>query len=161
MNRGDLMNLKIIISSIFVIVFIGHFHAAGILAFSDADLERYQQDNIRINRTERNEQIEQTISKQPQSEQRNNAQYWCEKGRSADDRVSTAALNVARLSGTAAGVTAVYGDRYSGSQAIADAHLALDVAEKELDATKKDRARLHEDAHRLNVPAGWLRCQFE
>lgn len=137
----------------------------GQMSFGDTDLERYKGGGSRFVREEQpstnNERpTGETNSTNKREDRIKDQDYWCEKATAAADRVSAAAINSMNTNSTARSVASTYGDRYSGSQAVANAHIAADAADRELAEAKAAQKRLEDEAHRKGVPSGWLKCNF-
>jgi hypothetical protein len=142
--------------------------AATAFAFTDADLKKYETGGEKIVREPESPAAgESTETAPPRNtegsdpDHKNDPQYWCRRGRAANDRIEIARQQLKKSKMTAGATINVYGDRYVAAGAVANTLMNVNTAQKELQEAEKARDNLNDDAHRLDIPAGWLRCQFE
>jgi hypothetical protein len=139
---------------VFVILVILLF-AGTVYAFTDYDLERYESKGQMFNSPSPKAAPEKTdpnYTKDPH--------YWCDRARrvqkelessQAADRIASAAWNAAQYRDAGPSVAA----------ARAEAAATVARTDAELKKAELDEQNLQEDSRRLDIPAGWLRCQFE
>lgn len=97
---------------------------------------------------------------------RKEQEYWCKKARQLKKSLAIAQDEVnehtARLNELSTAKTQVLGkQKTSLEKQHAKAGKDLKAAGKRLKERQETLAELEDDAHRNNIPAGWLRCQFE
>jgi len=93
-------------------------------------------------------------------------EYWCKKARKikkslaiAKDEVNELTARLNELSTTRAQTTGKKMTSLEKQQG--NTSRKLKAADKRLRKRQETLAELEDDAHRNNIPAGWLRCQFE
>lgn len=98
-----------------------------------------------------------------QAENNRAKQYWCSTLTDADNRIKRAEENLVRANARRgeAWRSLNSGNRSTAVEADAGARQDLENAEEELVEAKREKERLQGEAHEQNIPAGWLRCQFE
>lgn len=89
--------------------------------------------------------------------------YWCDAATQADNRVKKADENLSLANSRRGEAWRNLGSgNYSAAvEADARAQKDLESAEAELTEAKQESERIQTEAHQKNIPAGWLRCQFE
>lgn len=153
---------------LFLLVNSGALFAEDVPVFGDSDLQKYENKNdFNAQREDIGKETRESINRTPagsvseRKSRRDDQDYWCDQGRSADDRIVEAERNFSLTSSKSGAIINTYGSRYVAAGAVNDSLQAAVVAKKELEEARRAKTRLHEDAHRMGIPAGWLRCQFE
>lgn len=90
-------------------------------------------------------------------------QHWCDISTQAENRVKKAEenLTMANAKRGEAWRNLSSGNYAAAVEADAKAQRDLEDAKEELAEAKRERETLQSEAHQKNIPAGWLRCQFE
>jgi hypothetical protein len=145
-------------------------------AFTNKDLEPYRPPSTAAETPSRSAvDASVGISKDHTTEKRQKAEkiagkkeqeYWCKKGRQVNKRLALAKDEVeertARLHELEAAAAQVIGTRRSTLEKQRNkAGRDLKAATKRLRERQETLAELEHDAYRNNIPAGWLRCQYE
>ncbi|MBA4374156.1 MAG: hypothetical protein C0402_15000 [Thermodesulfovibrio sp.] len=129
--------------------------------FKNSDLEKFSSGS-------ESKSVEPSISSDTGNRQKaesslSDRKYWCTSATEADSRIKRAEENLAQAN-YRKGVTwrsLNSGNRFDAVEADGRAQKNLESAEAELAEAKQEKARLENEAHQKNIPAGWLRCQFE
>lgn len=89
--------------------------------------------------------------------------YWCDASTQAENRVKKAEENLtaANQKRGEAWRNLSSGNYAAAAEADAKAQKELEDAKEELAEANQERETLQGEAHQKNIPAGWLRCQFE
>ncbi len=125
--------------------------------FSNKDLERYQDPKgeslgpVADNAAEK--------GRTTVKDERREKDYWCSKARASQkkiDRAKDEVKDVERLSSEENG-----GEAFSESRLKKPTRKKYEKAKKDLREAERDMQYIEEDAHRKDIPPGWLRCQFE
>jgi hypothetical protein len=140
----------------------GLFPCAGsagqdIPTFSNKDLERYKSptDETPAPATR------QTASKRrtARNDQQREKDYWCSRAQAYQkkiDRAQDKVKDVEQLASDESG-----GQAFTESRLKKPTRRKYERAKKELKEAERELRYLEEDAHRKDIPPGWLRCQFE
>jgi hypothetical protein len=151
-----------------VALLIATLAASAVLAtepqvFKNTDLEKYSSGND----THVVETPQPDNSGQPPREAEDggitSGKYWCDTATEADNHIRRAeeALANAQARKIETRRKLDFGNRVAAMEDDARASGDLESAEAELAGAKQQKERLQSEAHQKNIPAGWLRCQFE
>ena len=125
--------------------------------FTNEDLEKF---NVApITKTPPENSSSNTGEKEVQ-QNKEDPQLWCNRSTELKNRISSAkaAYSEAVDEKAAADLAALN----IGASAVREAAaLKLSRAEAEVQAAESELRDLEDDAHRKDIPPGWLRCQFE
>jgi hypothetical protein len=144
------------------ILLAGLFPCAGsaeqdIPTFSNKDLERYKSpsDETPVPATG------QTVTKRrtAKKDDRREKNYWCSKAQTYQKKIDRARDKVKEVEQLASDESG--GLAFSESRLKKPTRKKYEKAEKELKGAERELQYLEEDAHRKDIPPGWLRCQFE
>lgn len=122
--------------------------------FSNKDVEQYKMPsdnkttNAKMNKTGTNE--EKAKEKKEQQDQ----EYWCKKATSYKRKVEKSQDEVSEIE------KELSAEDLSRKKKV-PLEKRLKKAQKQLTYTERDLADFEEEAHRKDIPPGWLRCQFE
>jgi len=161
-------------------------YATDVVAFSDADLERYGRSGTVIQRYDDNqasggsESSNRNVSVS-QSSNKDGRDLWCQRGernrqriKTAEDAVQAAEAEYGRLKTAhqvAVNSNVTIANKYSSNADFSNqdklANDSLDAwtraarANSELNRAKDELRAIEDEAHRESIPSGWIRCQFE
>ena len=152
-----------------VVLFIVSLSVSAVLAaepqvFKNSDLEKYS--------TRSGAQVAEPPRQSDNGEQQNRGagdessaspKYWCDTATEADNRIKKAEENLSTANARKFEAWSNLGKGiYTVSvEAEARAQKNLEGAQTELAEAKQQKERLEDDSRQKNIPAGWLRCQFE
>jgi FtsZ-interacting cell division protein ZipA len=145
-----------------IILLAGLFPSAGsaeqdIPTFSNKDLERYKSPSDETTVPAAAQKVEKPRKTRKDEQREKN--YWCSRARSYQKKIDRAKEKVKEVEQLASDE--------SGGQAFTESRLKkptrkkYEKAKKELKEAERELQYLEEDAHRKDIPPGWLRCQFE
>ena len=136
------------------------------LSFTDRDIDRYKKpsDNKTpvTTSTRRKEKEDNALRIREQQEQ----EYWCKKATLYKRKIENAQDEVEEWEKR---LSELRDSDFQGStkkkkiveKNIKISQKKLERAKKQLEYTERDLSDLEEEAHRKEIPPGWLRCQFE
>lgn len=137
--------------------------AASDQTYTNTDLEKYKGDGNGRIIPEKSPQSPKQQSRTSKSSDEKSKKYWCSKGTAlrakvdkAKDKVEVAEQALSDSDNPAA----VKKKKISSEQRHTAAERKVRTAKKELYRAEQALEALEQDAHRQNVPPGWLRCQF-
>ncbi|HTZ18655.1 MAG TPA: hypothetical protein VMB78_09495 [Dissulfurispiraceae bacterium] len=137
--------------------------AAADQPYTNTDLEKYQGSRNGSVVPEKPEPTRKQDSKVSRGSDEKSKRYWCSKGTAlrakvdkATDKVELAERDIAAADNT----TVTKKKKNSSEHNPKSAEKKLRTAKKELYRAEQALEALEQDAHRQNVPPGWLRCQF-
>jgi hypothetical protein len=125
--------------------------------FSNKDLEKYKSpaDDAPVTAAERPVEPGKTTKKDEQREKN----YWCGRAQEYQkkiDRAQEKVRDVERIASEESG-----GQTFAESKMKKPTRRKYEKAKKDLKEAERDLQYVEEDAHRKDIPPGWLRCQFE
>jgi hypothetical protein len=125
--------------------------------FSNKDLERYKSptDEAPVPATRRTVAKRRTAGKDEQREK----DYWCNRARAYQKKIDRARDKVKEVEQLASDESG--GLAFTESRLKKPTRRKYERAKKELKEAERELRYLEEDAHRKDIPPGWLRCQFE
>jgi hypothetical protein len=151
--------MKTLIITIIALMFITPVYA--IRTFTNEDIEKYQGEEITSEEIPappapiiKNESQQSNDDKEQAKKD-----YWCNRATQARNRQARAAKALTDALVTEASISAQYGDRYSGAQAVTNATIERNRAADEARAAKDDLEQIEEEARKKGIYPGWLRCQ--
>ena len=125
-------------------------------SFTNQDLEKYRTDDSAAAPAAFRTEARKRTAKR--DEQKDKA-YWCKRAREyqkkidrAKDEVKDSEKDVSDDSGAS---------NLSERKASKSSRRKYEQAKKQLREAQRDLSYLEEEAHRRDIPPGWLRCQFE
>jgi len=125
--------------------------------FTDDDLEGYDYSN---GQTERAPDTSLHVIQSRGPSQKEDAEYWCNRMTAAKDRLKRAIKGLIDKGITESDIRSSYGRRYIGASAVANAAIEEDKARDEARAARDDVNNIEEEAHRKEIPPGWLYCNY-
>jgi hypothetical protein len=145
-----------------IILLAGLFPCAGsaeqdIPPFSNKDLERYRSasDEAPVPVTALKAEKPAATRKDEQREKN----YWCSRAQTYQKKIDRARDKVKEVEQLASDESG--GLAFSESRLKKPTRKKYERAKKELREAERELQYLEEDAHRKDIPPGWLRCQFE
>jgi len=130
--------------------------------FTNTDLEKYKRDDSGAIIPEKPPQPQKPEVRISRGSGEKSKKYWCSKGTALKTKVDRAKDKVEeaeKVLADADNPTTVKKKKISTEQRHKSAERKVRSAKKELYRAEHELAALEEDAHRQNVPPGWLRCQ--
>ncbi len=126
--------------------------------FSNKDIEQYRKtpdaDPGRTKNTPRDDRKKAAETAKDKKEQ----ETWCKRANDRKKKIAKAQYDLSR----AEKVLAAAKEKNAGSgKKSAKEQDRVDRAKQRLAEEEKELADLEQEAHRKNVPPGWLRCQFD
>ncbi len=138
--------------------------AAGPQVFRNTDLEKYSS-GVKPQAEEPSPaaQSDKQQSRETDDGAITSPKYWCDIATEAGNRVRRAeeSLTRAKANRAEAWRSLSSGIRAAAVEADAKAQKEQENAEAELAEAMQDKERIQREAHEREIPAGWLRCQFE
>jgi phage-related minor tail protein len=125
--------------------------------FSNRDLERYKSptDGTPAPATRRTAAKRRTARDDRQREK----DYWCSKAQACQKKIDRARDKVKEVEQLASDESG--GLTFTESRLKKPTRRKYEKAKKDLKKAERELRYLEEDAHRKDIPPGWLRCQFE
>jgi hypothetical protein len=152
-------SLLLVLVSTLVAVLLGADEPAAGQAFSNTDLQKYQADadgSIIPEKAPSAPQAQKKDLRISKGSDEKSKQYWCSKGSARRAKIDKAKARVEdaeqKLQET--------GPRPFTKKNRASAEKKVRSAKKELYRAEQSLEDLEQQAHRQNIPPGWLRCQF-
>lgn len=155
-----------ILSALTICFILASQNASGAQTFTNSDLDRYKAtDSITVS-PEKSASPQKDVSG-PKASTKASAEkskkYWCSKATSLRAKVDRAKSEVEdaerSLRETETGSVSRK-TRSSSEKRHKSAEKKVRSAKKALYSSEQDLNALEQEAHRQNVPPGWLRCQF-
>lgn len=134
--------------------------------FTNQDIEKYRNPSDTKKTATKTDRTSEKSEKSQKIKEEREQEYWCKKATQYNrkiemlqDEVKEREKELSDLKDPLSQGTP--GKKKSIERNIKSTQKKLDGARKRLKYAEKDLAEIEDEAHRKDIPPGWLRCQFE
>lgn len=159
--------MKILSGSLFIlllVVSVGLFSGSAFgedkkeaPVYTNQDIEKYKRPSDSKPGVVRTDKAERKKEKSQKSKEEHEKEYWCKTASSYKKKIEKIKDDIAEAEKELSGESSM-SLSYKKKKTIQN---KITKSKKQLRYAEKDLAGLEDEAHRKEVPPGWLRCQFE
>lgn len=125
--------------------------------YTNQDIEKYKKPSDSKSRVVRTDKAEGKKEKSQKSKEELEKEYWCKTATSYKKKIEKIKDEIAEAEKELSGESSM-SLSYKKKETIQN---KITKSKKQLRYAEKDLNGLEDEAHRKEVPPGWLRCQFE
>ncbi len=125
--------------------------------YTNQDIEKYKRPSDSKTGVVKTDKAERKKEKSQKSKEEHEKEYWCKTATSYKNKIEKIQDEIAEAEKELSGESSA-SISYKKKKAIQN---KITKSKKQLRYAEKDLAEFEGEAHRKEVPPGWLRCQFE
>ncbi|MBI5203406.1 MAG: hypothetical protein HZA11_00645 [Nitrospirae bacterium] len=125
--------------------------------YTNQDIEKYKRPSDSKTGVVKTDNAERKKEKSQKSKEEHEKEYWCKTASSYKKKIEKVKDDIAEAEKELSGESSM-NVSYKKKKTIQN---KITKSKKQLRYAEKDLGGLEDEAHRKEVPPGWLRCQFE